>query len=49
MANYIYGLPGDTKDTINETFKLSKTKYAVEPYAAMALPERVVQEALEKL
>ena len=24
MANYIYGLPGDSKDTIEDTFQLSK-------------------------
>lgn len=40
MANYIYGLPGDTKDTINKTFELSKElcTRGWNTYAAMALP-----------
>lgn len=40
MANYIYGLPGDTKETIEETFKLSKNLNTLgwNTYAAMALP-----------
>ena len=40
MANYIYGLPGDTKDTINDTFELSKklNTAGCNTYAAMALP-----------
>ena len=40
MANYIYGLPGDTKDTINDTFELSKKLNTAgwNTYAAMALP-----------
>ena len=25
MANYIFGLPDDSKDRINETFRISKT------------------------
>ena len=51
MANYIYGLPGDTKDTINETFKLSKKLNTLgwNTYAAMALPgSALYKEALEK-
>jgi len=40
MANYIYGLPGDTKETIEKTFELSKElcTRAWNTYAAMALP-----------
>ena len=40
MANYIYGLPGDTKESIEETFKLSKNLNTLgwNTYAAMALP-----------
>jgi radical SAM superfamily enzyme YgiQ (UPF0313 family) len=40
MANYIYGLPGDTKETIEKTFQLSKElcTRAWNTYAAMALP-----------
>jgi len=40
MANYIYGLPGDTKETIEKTFKLSLelNTAAWNTYAAMALP-----------
>lgn len=40
MANYIYGLPGDTKETINKTFELSKqlNTSGWNTYAAMALP-----------
>ena len=51
MANYIYGLPGDTKDTIKKTFELS-LKLCTEgwnTYAAMALPgSQLYKEALEK-
>jgi radical SAM superfamily enzyme YgiQ (UPF0313 family) len=40
MANYIYGLTGDTRDTINKTFELSKElcTRGWNTYAAMALP-----------
>ena len=40
MANYIYGLPGDTRETIEETFKLSVKLNTVgwNTYPAMALP-----------
>jgi len=51
MANYIYGLPGDTKDTIEETFKLSLDLCTSgwNTYAAMALPGSLLyKEALEK-
>ncbi len=40
MANYIYGLPGDTAETIEKTFKLSLKLNTLgwNTYAAMALP-----------
>ena len=40
MANYIYGLPGDSKDTIEDTFQLSKDlcTLAWNCYPAIALP-----------
>jgi radical SAM superfamily enzyme YgiQ (UPF0313 family) len=40
MANYIFGLPGDTKETIKKTFDLSKELCTAgwNTYAAMALP-----------
>ena len=40
MANYIYGLPGDTKESIGKTLKLSKelNTSGWNTYAAMALP-----------
>ena len=40
MANYIFGLPGDTNETINKTFDLSKELCTAgwNTYAAMALP-----------
>ena len=40
MANYIFGLPGDDKDTINKTFDLSLELCTAgwNTYAAMALP-----------
>ena len=51
MANYIFGLPGDTKDTIQSTFELS-LKLCTEgwnTYAAMALPgSQLYKEALNK-
>ena len=51
MANYIYGLPGDTKETIEETFKLSLKLCTSgwNTYAAMALPGSLLyREAREK-
>jgi len=51
MANYIYGLPGDTKKTINETFELSKKLNTLgwNTYAAMALPgSALYKDALNK-
>jgi anaerobic magnesium-protoporphyrin IX monomethyl ester cyclase len=40
MANYIYGLPGDTEETINKTFELSLELNTLgwNTYPAMALP-----------
>jgi len=40
MANYIFGLPGDTFETMNKTMELSKELCTVgwNAYAAMALP-----------
>ena len=40
MANYIYGLPGDTPDTIQQTYDLSARLNTLgwNTYAAMALP-----------
>lgn len=40
MANYIYGLPGDTRETIQHTFELSQELNTLgwNTYAAMALP-----------
>ena len=40
MANYIYGLPGDTKETMKKTFNLSLELCTAgwNTYAAMALP-----------
>lgn len=40
LANYIYGLPGDTEETINETYNLSLKLNTLgwNTYAAMALP-----------
>ena len=40
MANYIYGLPGDTEETIKKTFELSLDLCTTgwNTYAAMALP-----------
>ena len=51
MANYIYGLPGDTRQTINETFELSKKLNTLgwNTYAAMALPgSALYKDALNK-
>ena len=40
MANYIFGLPGDTEDTIKKTFELSLKLCTAgwNTYGAMALP-----------
>ena len=40
MANYIYGLPGDTAESINKTYELSKDLCTLgwNTYAATALP-----------
>ncbi len=51
MANYIYGLPGDTKETIKETLELSKRicTSGWNTYASMALPgSNLYKTALEK-
>jgi anaerobic magnesium-protoporphyrin IX monomethyl ester cyclase len=51
MANYMYGLPGETHKTINDTFKLSKELCTLgwNCYAAMALPgSKLYKNALEK-
>ncbi len=50
MANYIYGLPGDTKETIEKTFELSLKLNTLgwNTYAAMALPgSQLYKNALE--
>tara|TARA_B110000971_G_C19896380_1_gene447848 strand:+ start:6 stop:998 length:993 start_codon:yes stop_codon:yes gene_type:complete len=50
MANYIYGLPGDTKETIDKTFDLSLDLCTAgwNTYPAMALPgSQLYKEALE--
>ena len=51
MANYIYGLPGDSKESIEETLELSKKLCTLgwNTYASMALPgSKLYQLALEK-
>ncbi len=51
MANYIYGLPGDTKETIEKTFNLSLELCTAgwNTYGAMALPGSLLyKNALEK-
>jgi anaerobic magnesium-protoporphyrin IX monomethyl ester cyclase len=51
MANYIYGLPGDTKESINQTFELSEElcTRGWNTYAAMALPgSQLYKNAIEK-
>ena len=51
MANYIFGLPGDTKETMRKTFDLSLELCTVgwNTYAAMALPgSQLYKNALEK-
>ena len=50
MANYIFGLPGDTKETINKTMELSLDLCTAgwNTYAAMALPGSLLyKKALE--
>lgn len=50
MANYIYGLPGDNKESINKTFELSKNLNTLgwNTYAAMALPgSQLYKEAIK--
>ena len=51
MANYIFGLPGDTKVTMKKTFDLSLELCTVgwNTYAAMALPgSQLYKNAVEK-
>ena len=51
MANYIFGLPGDTKETIKKTFDLSVELCTAgwNTYAAMALPgSQLYKNALDK-
>ena len=51
MANYIFGLPGDTKETMKKTFDLSLELCTAgwNTYAAMALPgSRLYKNALSK-
>ena len=50
MANYIFGLPGDTKETILKTFELSKKLCTSgwNTYAAMALPgSKLYKDAID--
>jgi len=51
MANYIYGLPGDNKQTIDQTFNLSVDLCTAgwNTYAAMALPgSKLYSDALKE-
>ncbi len=51
MANYIFGLPGDTNETIEKTYKLSEELCTAgwNTYAAMALPgSKLYYEAIQK-
>ena len=51
MANYIYGLPGDTKETMKKTYDLSLELCTAgwNTYAAMALPgSQLYKNAVEK-
>ena len=51
MANYIFGLPGDTKETMKKTFDLSVELCTAgwNAYAAMALPgSQLYKNALDK-
>ena len=50
LANYMYGLPGDTKESIEETYKLSERLNTVgwNTYPAIALPgSQLYKEALD--
>lgn len=52
MANYIFGLPGDSKERINETFRISQNLNILEwnAYATMALPgSQLYSDALKKI
>jgi radical SAM superfamily enzyme YgiQ (UPF0313 family) len=51
MANYIFGLPGDTKETMKKTFNLSLDLCTAgwNTYAAMALPgSQLYKNAIDK-
>ena len=51
MANYIFGLPGDTKESIQKTFELSLdlNTSGWNTYAAMALPgSKLYKDAISK-
>jgi radical SAM superfamily enzyme YgiQ (UPF0313 family) len=51
MANYIFGLPGDTQDSMQKTLDLSKElcTFGWNAYAAMALPgSKLYKEAIMK-
>tara|TARA_B100001123_G_scaffold442956_1_gene587772 strand:- start:954 stop:2513 length:1560 start_codon:yes stop_codon:yes gene_type:complete len=51
MGNYIFGLPGDTKETMKKTFDLSKELCTAgwNAYAAMALPgSQLYKNAVDK-
>jgi anaerobic magnesium-protoporphyrin IX monomethyl ester cyclase len=51
LANYIYGLPGETRESIEHTYKLSEELNTLgwNTYAAMALPgSQLYSDALKK-
>jgi radical SAM superfamily enzyme YgiQ (UPF0313 family) len=51
MANYIFGLPGDNKESMQKTLDLSKElcTFGWNAYAAMALPgSKLYKEAIDK-
>jgi radical SAM superfamily enzyme YgiQ (UPF0313 family) len=51
MANYIFGLPGDTKESMRKTLDLSKElcTFGWNAYATMALPgSKLYKDAIEK-
>ena len=51
MANYIFGLPGDTEESMRKTLDLSKDlcTFGWNAYAAMALPgSKLYKDALDK-
>lgn len=51
MANYIFGLPGDTKESMQKTLEFSKElcTFGWNAYAAMALPgSKLYKDAVEK-